>query len=382
MSPTVDATEGQLPCTLPDGEIPTLTADVAEPSQLTRRGITVLRRYSASTAPRISIIIPVFNTERWVEDAIRSALQQTIAQIEVVVVDDGSSDESLERALAFADERLTILSQPNRGLSAARNAGILVASARLIGFLDGDDVWFTEKAERHLDLLERSPEIGLTFSWSAYLDDEGEKTGQYLTSRCHSPSAKDLTRRNHVGNGSTSVVRRACFEQTGLFDEGMRSCEDLDMWIRIAVETPFTLRLIPELLTGYRVREGSLSLSFDGFIYAAQKLKEHILVRRQGLEEDDARRCLAQLLRIASRKALADGQVRLSRTLLLHAAREHPGSVLADPRGMALSLIHFVTAWLPERVACTCYGFAARTTGALTTRVLGLKRRRAGVETI
>jgi hypothetical protein len=379
MSPTLEVMEGQLPSTPASGEVPALTAAVAEPKQLAKRGITLLRRYSATTPPRISIIIPVFNTERWIEDAIRSALEQTIAQIEVVVVDDGSTDQSLTRTLAFSDERLTILSQPNQGLSAARNAGILVASAPLIGFLDGDDVWFPKKAERHLKILERSPKIGLTFSWSAYLNEEGETTGQYLTSRCHSPVAKDLTRRNHVGNGSTSIVRRACFEQAGLFDEGMRSCEDLDMWIRIASETPFTLRLIPELLTGYRVREGSLSVSFDGFIYSAQKLKEHILLRRQGLEEDDARRCLAQLLRIASRKALADGRVRLSRTLLHRAAREHPGSVLADPRGIALCLIHLVTAWLPESVACAFYRFAARTTGALTTRALGLKRRFAGL---
>jgi hypothetical protein len=154
------------------------------------------------------------------------------------------------------------------------------------------------------------------------------------------------------------------------------------MWIRIAAETSFTLRLIPELLTGYRVRQGSLSVSFDGFIRAAEKLKHHILVRAQGLEEDDARRCLAQLLRIASRKALANGQVRLSRTLLYRAAREHSGSVLADPRGMALSLIHLVTAWLPESVACGFYGFTARATGQLTTRVLSQKRRRAGVVTV
>jgi hypothetical protein len=382
MSRTLEATEGQLRSTPAGDDVQTLTADVAEPNRLARRGITVLRRYSAATAARISIIIPVFNTERWVEDAIRSALEQTIAQVEVVVVNDGSSDESLTRALAFSDERLTILSQANHGLSAARNAGILVASAPLIGFLDGDDVWSPKKAERHLNILERLPEVGLTFSWSTYLNEDGETTGQYLTSRCHSPVAKDLTRRNHVGNGSTSIVRRACFEQAGLFDEEMRSCEDLDMWIRIAAETSFTLRLIPELLTGYRVREGSLSVSFDGFIHAAEKLKENILVRRHGLDEDDARRCLAQLLRIASRKALADGQVRLSRTLLRRATREHTGGVVADPRGMTLCLIHLVTACLPESVACTFYGFTARAKGALTTRVLGLKRRRVGVVTI
>lgn len=375
-----DETKGQVPRAT-RYEVPTLTAGVAEPKQVAKRGITVLRRYSAATAPRISVIIPVFNTERWVGDAIRSVLDQTIGQLEVVVVDDGSLDESLKRVLAFADERLTILSQPNQGLSAARNAGILMASAELIGFLDGDDVWFPKKAERHLEELERYPQIGLTFSWSAYLNEEGETTGQYLTSLCRSPSAKDLTRRNHVGNGSTSIVRRACFEQAGLFDEGMRSCEDLDMWIRIAAETSFRLHLIPELLTGYRVRRGSLSVSFEGFIYAAETLKEHILLSRQGLEEVDAKRCLAQLLRIASRKALAGGQVRLSRSLLKRAIREHPGSVLADPRGVALFSIHLVTAWFPESVACAFYGFAARATGVLTTRVLGLRRRLSGVVT-
>ncbi len=328
------------------------------------------RGASKPATPKLSIVIPTFNTAPWLGEAIRSALSQTETNLEVIVVDDGSEDDSLELALSFTDPRMCVVSQANRGLSAARNTGIFLARANLIGFLDSDDVWFPTKAERHLAAHILSPECDLTFSWSAYLHENGRVTGQLLASRCMRPTARDLTRRNHVGNGSTPVVLRSCFERVGLFDEQLGSCEDLDMWVRIAAQRPSGLLLVPEVLTGYRVREGSLSLTFDTFIQAAGTLRIRFADVVPSLTPEDRQRCYAQLLRIASRKALADRQVELSRKLLVQAIRACPRMIVDDVRAIALLAIHVGTSWLPQSAAFALYRGLSRVASATISHLL------------
>ena len=359
--------------TPPPPHAPALPDNNVSNGYLRTRGIRILRIYRAPAQPRLSVIIPMFNTAQWIGAAIASALDQTERRIEVVVVDDGSTDGSLDRVLSFDDDRLTILTQSNQGLSAARNSGIFVARAPLLGLLDGDDTWFPEKVQRHLELHETSANIGVTFDWWAYLDENGDRTGQYLMHKCHQPDAKTLARRNCVG--SHVVAKKECFANVGLFDESLRSCEDLDMWIRIASQTSFLFRLIPEVLSGYRVREGSLSLNFDTFVRSAEVMQERVALRTPGMNEEDGRRCLSQLLRITSRKALADGQVLVSRGLLWRALRAHSRTVLVDSRGVVLTAIHLGTFWLPTRLTYALYWWTARLAGAVATRRL---RRKGG----
>src|SRR5262245_38901577 len=145
------------------------------------RGVTILR---ASTVPaeslRLSVVVPNYNTGAFVGEAIRSILEQTMPDLEVIVVDDGSTDESIAKILAVEDPRLTCVRQPNRGLAGARNTGILLARAPLVGFCDGDDLWYPAKAERQLAVMEEDAKIGLTFSYSEYWTEAGEPTGQLL----------------------------------------------------------------------------------------------------------------------------------------------------------------------------------------------------------
>lgn len=298
---------------------------------------------------RLSVIVPSYMLGTLCADAVRSILRQTMRDLEVIVVDDGSSDDTLAHVLAIDDPRLTCITQSNRGLAGARNTGVRHARAPFIGFCDGDDIWRPEKAERHLALMERDSSIGLTFSYSAYLDEGGQPTGQLLISRCSAPTAYDLMVRNHVGNGSTPVVRKECFEQAGLFDESLRSCEDVEMWVRVCVRTPLTLRLIPEPLTGYRVRQGSLTVSYDNFLaasrLAAQRFQQHV----PGVTPRIIARGYAETLRIASRKAFSNGQVALSRTLFLQALQHAPDLMLRDVRALGMGLLHLIAWPLPPR---------------------------------
>lgn len=328
----------------------------ADPFQVCRVAKIEARRL------RLSVIVPNYNTGRYIEACLRSLLQQSISCLEVVVVDDGSTDDSLERILAIQDPRLTCVRRRNGGLAAARNTGILHARSRFIGFCDSDDVWHPKKAEKHLLVMEGEPGIGVTFSHSAYLDEGGFPTGQYLVSRCTAPSARNLIIRNHVGNGSTPVVRRRCFEEAGLFNEDLGSAEDYEMWVRIAVKTRYTFRLVPEVLTGYRIRRGSLTLDVDQFVRSARLAISRVRTYCPETRASDLGRAEAEMLRIAARKSFHSGNLLQSRALLVQAFGKTPTLAVRDWRAAALTALHLVGMVSPK--------FARRAYGA----VLGLMR--------
>ncbi len=319
------------------------------------RELRVLRLAAAPVQrPRLSVIVPSYNTASFVRDTLASLFAQTMSDLEVIVVDDGTRDDSLAVLAAMDDPRLTVAVQANRGLAGSRNSGLLLARAAVIGFCDADDVWFATKAERHLAVLDADPDVGLTFSWSAYLDETGARSGQYLLSRCRAPSARDLIRRNHIGNGSTVVARREVFVRAGLFDETLGSCEDFEMWVRAAC-SGYGVRLLPEVLTGYRVRAGSMSTTYDDFVRGYARALERFRHYVPDFTPRDAARSYAECLRIASRKAFSDGQIRRSRQLFVEAVRHAPLLPFTDWRAGGMLALH-LTAWpLPPDVQSRLY---------------------------
>lgn len=332
------------------------------------RDFQIVRRAS-STRALLSVVVPSYNTKLYIGDAISSVLGQTFRDLELIVIDDGSTDGSVERILEFDDQRLTLVRQPNCGLAASRNIGIALSRGRYIGFLDSDDTWFPEKAMKHIQLMESAPEIGLTFSWSEYLTEAGTRTGQLLISRCNEPSARQLALRNHVGNGSTPVVRAECLDQVGGFRADIPGCEDWEMWVRLALLDNCRCRLIPEVLTGYRVRSSSMSFNFEGannFILSGTKAVAMFkCCGVPGYSEGDQRRSLAELYRICSRKALSAGQRDASRKLLWRAINICPWLFLRDFRAAGLFCLHF----LPQSITKFVTNFGYRSLRALATRV-------------
>lgn len=319
------------------------------------RDVVVRRAAAVRANVRLSVVVPSYNTAEYVCACVRSILRQTVPDLEVIVVDDGSTDDSVHLILAIDDPRLVCVTQPNQGLAAARNTGILLASGRYVGFCDSDDLWHPRKAERHLAAMDADPSIGLTFSFSEYLTDDGWPTGDLLVSSCVAPTAQDLVLRNHVGNGSTPVVRGECFVLAGLFDETLNACADLEMWFRIAALTPLRLLLVPEVLTGYRMRGGSMTTTYDYFLADARRAAERFASIAPALPPSVIRRGYAESLRIASRKAFAAGDIKMSRQLLGGALREYPYLPVQDWRALSMLLMHVIAAPLPERVALRCY---------------------------
>ncbi|MGA9510114.1 MAG: glycosyltransferase [Candidatus Sulfotelmatobacter sp.] len=329
----------------------------------------------------LSVVIPGYNTAKYVNAAVNSVLAQSYAQLEVIVVDDGSTDDWQQELESISDPRVTIVMQANRGLAGCRNTGILLARGKYIGFLDADDVWYREKAEKQLAAMDADPTIGVTFSYSAYLDEDGTPSGQFLISRCKQPKAQDLALRNHIGNGSNPILRRECFEEAGLFAEELRSCEDYEMWVRIAACTQWKVRLIPEVLTGYRVRPGSMTSSYEIFTGQARIAIERIRQYLPELSTADAARCYAESLRIAGRKALSNGNIKLSRALLLDALRHCPWLPFVDIRAAGLFLIHLLSFPLPRRCKMSIYKSARAVTRTIYLAFeSNLRAQRGGLE--
>ncbi|MBE9192477.1 glycosyltransferase family 2 protein [Gloeocapsopsis crepidinum LEGE 06123] len=221
---------------------------------------------------KVTVIIPVYKVEKYIAETVRSVLQQTYSDFELLLVDDGSPDASVEVCQNICDPRIKILRQHNQGPAAARNLGIRHAQGEYIAFIDGDDLWLPQKLEKHLEHLHNSPDVGVSFSRSAFIDEAGHSLGIYqLPTKLQNITPAYVLCRNPIGNGSTLVVRRAVLEaikfecdrngttEDCYFDPQFRGPEDVECWLRIALQTNWQIEGIPDVLTLYRVNSGGLS---------------------------------------------------------------------------------------------------------------------------
>ena len=119
---------------------------------------------------KASVIIPLYNAERYISRTLQSVLSQSYKNIEIIIVDDESPDDSVKVCQQFTDPRIKIIHQKNRGLAGSRNTGIRNASGEYIAFMDADDIWLPEKLAKHIAHLENNPEVGVSFSRSAFID--------------------------------------------------------------------------------------------------------------------------------------------------------------------------------------------------------------------
>jgi glycosyltransferase involved in cell wall biosynthesis len=187
-----------------------------------------------SSVLRASIIVIVYNGEQYIERAVHSALGQTVADIEVIVVDDGSSDASADRVGRIKDSRLRLVRQSNQGPSAARNTGIREAKGDWIAFLDCDDWWTPDKLEHQLAMTEQSPDVALVYSGATTVLEDGSVLSEALP-RLRGAVLKHLLMGNNITGSSSSVlIRRDVLSELGGFRPDIHYGEDWDLWLRIA----------------------------------------------------------------------------------------------------------------------------------------------------
>lgn len=225
--------------------------------------------------PSVSVIMPVYNTEKYVQTAINSVLAQTYTDFELIIIDDGSTDQSIEVCRQFRDSRIRWVSQKNRGLAGARNTGIRHARGNFIALLDADDAWEREKLALHVNHLQQQPRVGVSFCQSAFMDDAGLCMGIVQQPKLTNINTTDILCRNPVGNGSAPVIRKVVFDAIAFdkqigsciercyFDEELRQSEDIECWLRIATQTSWQFEGIGAPLTRYRVNAGGLSANLE-----------------------------------------------------------------------------------------------------------------------
>jgi glycosyltransferase involved in cell wall biosynthesis len=206
--------------------------------------------------PLVSIVITNYNCGRFVADAIDTALQQSYPHTEIIVVDDGSTDDSL-RVLEGYRDRLRMVAQRNQGVSGARNRGIRESRGDLVAFFDGDDLWHREKLARQVPLFANDA-VGLVYCGVEYIDEDGRSLGTNTKGRRGRVLRDIALLRDTVvlAGGSTAVVRRRLFEQAGGFDTELSTAADWDMWRRVACYAEIDVAREP--LVKYRLRSGSM----------------------------------------------------------------------------------------------------------------------------
>lgn len=312
---------------------------------------------------KISVVIPVYNVEKYIVSAVQSVLAQTYSDFELLIVDDGSPDRSIDLCRQFSDPRIKLLRQANRGPAAARNLGIQHASGDYIAFLDGDDIWLPNKLEAHVAHLERCPQVGVSFCRSALINESGAALGIYqVVTKLTGITPLDLLCRTPISNGSVPVIRREVLEairyslrhpreEVCYFnpDRQLHPSEDVECWLRIALKTDWMIEGIPEALTLYRVN----SKGFSANLWKKLMSWEQMLTEAQQYGAENIRRCkapaMAYQFRHLARRAvtLRDGPIAMS---LIHAALTiYPCIAVEEPvRTLQTLLAAYLVRLLPR----------------------------------
>jgi glycosyltransferase involved in cell wall biosynthesis len=191
--------------------------------------------------PLVTIVIPTYNRSLLLKRAVQSVLNQTYSNLEVLIVDDKSTDktEEVARELEKKDDRVRYIRQAkNQGAPAARNRGIKEAKGKYIGLLDDDDEYLKDKIELQVEKFKNNPRLGLVYGGFRVIREAGEKKPVDKQAKQKGDVSRKLLNRCFIGS-PTVLVKREAFEKVGGFDENLQSCQDWDMWYRISKEYPF-----------------------------------------------------------------------------------------------------------------------------------------------
>ena len=229
--------------------------------------------------PRVAVIIPCYNSARFVGEAIESALAQTYPAVDVIVINDGSTDDLFDKLVAYRD-RIVLINQANRGLAAARNRGLDASNTEFVAFLDADDRWHPDKIARQVAFLQTNPESPLVYTERRWIDEHGQPISprEYFVlvrGRC----VAELARHNTIAP-STVLIRRTALGEAR-FDPSTTPCEDWDLWLRLSQSSE--IGLIEADLTDYRIHESNMSRNQERMVSATVQVMNNLLDRTPSL---------------------------------------------------------------------------------------------------
>lgn len=300
--------------------------------------------------PRVSVVMPVYNVEAYIAEAIESVLAQSFTDWELLIIDDGGSDRSIDIAAEYCDPRIRIIAQRNRGLAGARNTGIAHARGDYIALLDSDDRWLPEKLALHIIHLDAAPDVDVSYSASRFIDGEGHVLRQAQTPQLHNITPQLILCRNPVGNGSAPVLRRSTLDRVAFthpdeagrtcwFDESFRQSEDIEMWVRLAIQAQAVFDGIAPELTEYRIVSGGLSANiarqFESWERMVAKTRSYApdFIRKHG------NRARAYQLRYLARRSVQLGDGSFALSLVGQAMKASIRPLIEEPRKTVVTFV-------------------------------------------
>jgi len=208
----------------------------------------------------VTVVVPAYNAAQYLSETIESVLAQTFNDFELLIIDDGSTDNTAEIAHQYSqqDSRVKLFSQQNQGVSVARNMGIQMAQGEFVAFLDSDDQWLSDKLAVHIEHLTSQPELGISFAKVEFMTPDSKPTGQFSNSSLTNISPVQLYYENLIITPSNVVIRRVVFEQIGDFDVNLKGNEDAELFLRASCRG-WKVEGIERVLTLYRISVGSAS---------------------------------------------------------------------------------------------------------------------------
>ena len=284
-------------------------------------------------APLVTAVVPAYNAEKTIDETLKSVRAQTYRNLEILVVDDGSTDgtPALVEAHASADPRVRLIRQANAGVAAARNRGISESAADFVAPIDADDLWMPTKIEKQMAAMRsRGPRCGLVYTWQSTIDEHGRVMSPRRRWESDGYVLPRMLYGNVVGGGSPALMRKDAIIEAGGYDaslreQGAQGCEDFKLYLQISERYEFAV--IKEHLTGYRELRDAMSTNF------IQMVRSDELV---GAYAERAHPHHAQLIRggriyfrqTQIRRALRLGRFRTAGILLLGLLKSHPWHAL------------------------------------------------------
>ena len=242
------------------------------------------------TEPLVTVILPVYNGAEFLGAAIESAQTQTYRNLEIIIVDDGSTDTSFQIATSYAakDERISVIYQPNGGVAKARNTAIAAANGEFLAPLDADDLWLPDKIARQMAcMLATGDDCGFVYSWWALIDQVGNIVDRSPRWTVAGHRFETLLLINFTGNASIPLFRKHCLVEAGGYNSALAAaqsggCEDLEVVLRVAVR--YSIGVVPEILMGYRRSPDSMSTDCDRMWRSRQMVLAQIREVRSNLD--------------------------------------------------------------------------------------------------
>ncbi|MBF2064906.1 MAG: glycosyltransferase [Calothrix sp. C42_A2020_038] len=252
--------------------------------------------------PIVSVIIPTYNSEKTIKKTIQSVLNQTFCNFEIIIINDASTDSTLDIISKINDFRIKLFTYSKAGANISRNRGLSHAIGKFISFLDADDIWTCHKLQSQVKALQDNPEAAVCYSWTDYIDENDKfvVTGTHITANGNVYDKLLLT--NFLENGSNPLIRKEALIELGGFDESLNAGQDWDMWLRLAAKYNFIA--VPKVQILYRISSNSLSSNLARQEKACLQVLEKAYQLKSSVNKNNFSISLANLYKYLTCKAL------------------------------------------------------------------------------